>query len=149
MTKKALFFVGILSLAITGFVLAEMSPVNKNSKNVAIKGYDPVAYFKQEKAVPGKKEFEHEWNGAKWRFSSAENRDLFAKDPTKYAPQYGGFCAYGVSEGHLAEVDPRVWKVVDGKLYLNYNAEVGHLWRQDIPGRIAKANQAWPQLIKK
>ena len=86
--------------------------------------------------------------GAKWQFSSAANRDLFAADPGKYAPQYGGYCAFGVSEGHKAKVDPSVWKIVDGKLYLNYDAGVGNEWRKDIPGRIAKADKNWPKVMK-
>ena len=122
--------------------------INKNSAGVVLKGYDVVAYFTEGKAVLGKKEFQQEWMGAKWQFASAANRDLFAANPAKYAAQYGGYCAYGVSEGHKAPIDPTVWKIVDGKLYLNYNAEVGKEWRKDIPGRIAKADKNWPKVSK-
>ena len=124
------------------------SSINKGSDGVALKGYDVVAYFTESKPVMGTKEFQHEWNGAKWQFASAANRDLFAADPGKYAPQYGGYCAFGVSEGHKAKVDPSVWKIVDGKLYLNYDAGVGNEWRKDIPGRIAKADKNWPKVMK-
>jgi YHS domain-containing protein len=123
-------------------------PVNKDSAGVALKGYDAVAYFNESTAIAGKKEFQHEWMGAKWQFSSAANRDLFAANPSKYAPQYGGYCAFGVSEGHKAPVDPAVWKIVDGKLYLNYNAEVGKIWGQNIPDRIARANKNWLNITK-
>ncbi|PYV90274.1 MAG: hypothetical protein DMG05_10945 [Acidobacteria bacterium] len=123
-------------------------PINKNSAGVALQGYDVVAYFTEGRAVVGKKELQHDWMGAKWQFSSAANRDLFAADPGKYAPQYGGYCAYGVSEGHKAPVDPRVWKIVNGRLYLNYNAEVGGEWRKDIPGHIARADRNWPKVSK-
>jgi hypothetical protein len=124
------------------------SSINKGSNGVALKGYDVVAYFTEGKPVLGNSEFHHEWNSAKWLFASAANRDLFAADPSKYAPQYGGYCAFGVSEGHKAKVDPTVWKIVDGKLYLNYDAGVGNEWRKDIPGRIAKADKNWPKVMK-
>ena len=127
---------------------AASSSINKSSDGVALEGYDAVAYFTQGKPVLGTKDFQHEWQGAKWLFSSAANRDLFAADPGKYAPQYGGYCAFGVSEGHKAKVDPVVWKIVDGKLYLNYDAGVGSEWRKDIPGRIAKADKNWPKVMK-
>ena len=124
-------------------------PVNKDLDGAAVKGFDVVAYFVENKPVKGNKEFQYEWMGAKWQFSSAANRELFTANPSKYAPQYGGYCAFAVSEGHKAPVDPNVWKIVDGKLYLNYDASVGKVWRQDIPGRIAKADKNWPDLVKK
>ena len=128
---------------------ASTSPVNKDSAGVAVKGYDVVAYFKENKPVKGNKEFQYEWMGAGWQFSSAANRDLFAANPGKYAPQYGGYCAFGVSEGHKAPVDPNVWKVVDGKLYLNYDESLVKEWRKDIPGRIAKADKNWMKVRNK
>jgi YHS domain len=124
------------------------SSINKGPDGVALKGYDVVAYFTESKPVMGTKEFQHEWNGAKWQFASAANRDLFAADPGRYAPQYGGYCAFGVSEGHKAKVDPNIWKIVNGKLYLNYDAGVGNQWQKDIPGRIAKADKNWPKVMK-
>ena len=127
---------------------AASSSINKGSDGVALKGYDAVAYFTEGRPVMGTKEFQHEWQGARWQFSSGVNRDLFAADPGKYAPQYGGYCAFGVSEGHKAKVDPSVWKIVDGKLYLNYDAGVGNEWRKDIPGRITKADKNWPKLMQ-
>jgi hypothetical protein len=84
--------------------------------------------------------------GANWRFASAENRDRFAADPERYAPQYGGYCAYAVSEGTTADIDPEAWKVVDGKLYLNLSKDVQKLWEQDIPGYIEKADANWPEI---
>jgi YHS domain-containing protein len=123
--------------------------VNKTSGGIALKAYDAVAYFQEGKARKGSGEFEHEWMGARWQFTSETNRDLFAENPERFAPQYGGYCAYGVSRGYFADIDPHVFKVVDGKLYLNYNAEVGRTWAKDIPGFIAKAESNWPQLHKK
>lgn len=111
---------------------------------VAIAGADPVAYFTDGAYVPGSDEFTHEWSGAIWRFASAENRDAFASNPASYAPQYGGFCAWAVSQGYTAPIDPEAWKVVDGKLYLNYDKNVQARWERDISGNIAKADANWP-----
>ena len=114
--------------------------------SVAIAGADPVAYFTDSAYVPGTSEFSHEWSGATWHFASAENRDAFAANPEQYAPQYGGFCAWAVSQGYSAAVDPEAWKIVDGKLYLNYDQNVQARWAQDIPGNIAKADTNWPEV---
>lgn len=114
---------------------------------VAIRGADPVAYFTESDYVPGSAEYTHEWGGATWQFASAENRDLFASNPEQYAPEYGGFCAWAVSQGYTASIDPTAWKVVDGKLYLNYDAKVQNRWAKDIPGNIAKADENWPNVL--
>ncbi len=111
---------------------------------VAIRGADPVAYFTQATYVPGSPEFTHSWGGATWHFANAENRDRFASNPTQYAPQYGGFCAWAVSQGYTAPVDPNAWKIVDGKLYLNYNQGIQRRWERDIPGNITKGDANWP-----
>ena len=107
----------------------------------------PVAYFVEGKPVEGSKKHEHEWNGAKWRFASAANRALFAKSPESYAPQYGGYCAFGVSRGYAVRIEPDAWKIVDGKLYLNYNKKVQAEWSKDIPAMIRKANEHWPKIL--
>ncbi|MCE3248337.1 MAG: hypothetical protein K0R41_2162 [Geminicoccaceae bacterium] len=113
---------------------------------VAIEGTDPVAYFDEGEPVAGSSDFEHEWMGATWRFASAENRDRFAADPETYAPQYGGYCAWAVSQGYTAKIDPAAWRIVDGKLYLNYSKDVQTQWAGDIPGNIAKGDANWPQI---
>lgn len=115
---------------------------------IAINGYDAVAYFTESKPVEGKNDFSFDWNEAKWLFSSQANLDVFKANPTKYAPQYGGFCAYGVSENHKSPTDPNAWTIVDDKLYLNYSKKVKELWSKDIPTRIQKANELWPSLNK-
>lgn len=115
--------------------------------DVAIRGTDPVAYFTQNKAVIGSKEFSYDWKGATWHFSSAEYRDLFAANPEQYAPQYGGYCAWAVSEGYTAPIDPEAWSIVDGKLYLNYDKKIQQRWNEDVPGNIAKADQNWPGVL--
>ncbi|MDB9528770.1 YHS domain-containing (seleno)protein [Oscillatoria sp. CS-180] len=116
--------------------------------DIAIAGADPVAYFTESAYVPGSDQFTHEWSGAVWQFASAENRDAFAGDPLKYAPQYGGYCAWAVSQGYTAPVDPEAWKVVDGKLYLNFNQNIQARWARDIPGNIAKADANWPAVVE-
>jgi YHS domain-containing protein len=118
-------------------------------KGVAVGGYDPVAYFTEKKPVPGKAEFTHEHEGAVWRFSSAANRDAFKAAPAKYAPQYGGYCAWAVSQGYTAKGDPTVWSVTDGKLFLNYNAGVQKGWERDVPNLIKKADANWPVVLDK
>jgi hypothetical protein len=136
----------VLALGLAATVHA-VAPVNKTLLgSLAVDGYDPVAYFTEGKPVEGKKEFTTEWNGAKWRFASAANRDLFVAEPAKYAPQYGGYCAWAVANNYTADADPEAWAVVDGKLYLNYDEKVQEKWRQDVPGNIAKADQNWPKL---
>ena len=117
--------------------------------NVAIKGYDTVSYFKEGKAVKGDKAFAFQWHGANWYFSNKENRDLFAATPGKYAPQYGGYCAWAMSTGRKAHTDPEVWKIVDGKLYLNCSRDAFIKWEADIPGNIIKADANWRKLADK
>lgn len=114
---------------------------------IAIDGTDPVAYFKEQKPVAGNPEFNYEWMGATWHFSSAENRDLFTQNPEQYAPQYGGYCAKAVSEGSIAPTSPDAWTIYEGKLYLNYDKNVQAQWQKDIPGNIAKADKNWPGVL--
>jgi len=142
-----------LALALAGALVAAapalaLSPVNKSLfGGVAIGGTDPVAYFTEGRPVAGSARFEHEWRGATWRFASAEHRDLFARDPERYAPQYGGYCAWAVSRGYTADIDPEAWRIVEGRLYLNYDREVQARWAEDAPGNIRKANENWPRLL--
>jgi YHS domain-containing protein len=124
-------------------------PVNKSLLGgVAARGYDVVAYFEDGEPVPGSSEHAHEWRGATWQFASAGHRDLFAADPERYAPQYGGYCAYAVAKGTTADIDPRAWKIVDGRLYLNKSPKVQALWEKDVPGHIAAADANWPAAAK-
>ncbi|MGB5769057.1 MAG: YHS domain-containing (seleno)protein [Crocosphaera sp.] len=119
----------------------------ESASGLAIRGTDPVAYFKEGKAVQGSSKFEYKWKEATWRFSTAENQKQFAENPEIYAPQYGGYCAKALSEGNLASIDPEAWKIVNGKLYLNYSPKVQQEWIQDIPGNIAKADANWPDIL--
>lgn len=117
--------------------------------DLAVSGYDPVAYFAEGAAVKGSKEFSYNYEGASWRFSSAENLAKFKADPAAYAPQYGGYCAWAVSQGYTAPGNPQNWAVRDGKLYLNYNDKVQSDWLKDPDGFIAKADQNWPAVLSK
>ncbi|GAW33688.1 hypothetical protein RA2_00731 [Roseovarius sp. A-2] len=118
-------------------------------EGVAIRGTDPVAYFTDGRAVPGTQAHSFEWNGATWQFANAENRAAFAEDPARFAPQYGGFCAWAVAEkGKLYSTQPGNWKIVDGKLYLNYNDDIQSLWQEDIPGFIARGDERWPEILR-
>jgi YHS domain-containing protein len=113
------------------------------------KGYDVVAYFADKKATKGSDKFVSEFGGVKWQFASQAHLDEFKKDPTKYAPQYGGFCAWGASVGKLFDVDPENgWTVADGKLYLNFNADINKTFAGDVKGFVAKANGNWANLNK-
>lgn len=125
---------------------SKVDPINKNIWGVAIRGYDAVAYFTEGKPVKGRSEFQYEWLSAKWYFASAANREAFARNSLKYAPQFGGYCAWAVSQNYTAGIDPDAWKIVDGKLYLNYNKSVQKTWEQDVPGNIRKGNENWPKL---
>ena len=127
--------------------IEDVPPAIFTEDSVAIRGADPVAYFTQSRYVPGSADYPYEWGDATWQFASAENRDLFAENPEQYAPQYGGFCAWAVAEGYTAAVDPNAWEIVDGKLYLNYDARIQRRWQQDIPGNIARANGNWPEVV--
>lgn len=115
--------------------------------NVGASGYDVVAYFTESRSVEGSSAHTAEYDGATWQFASAANRDAFAADPARYAPQYGGYCAWAVAQGSTASSDPEAWRIVDGKLYLNYNKDIQARWEQDIPGFIASANANWPTVL--
>lgn len=132
-------FVRSKSLIVAGFVTTSVFVVSAGSPKppvnsvdgVALKGYDAVAYFTEAKPVRGQAQFRLVWNGAVWRFASAEHRDFFMAMPEKYAPRFGGYCAWAVSHGYTADGDPEAWKIVDGKLYINYSRRVQKRWEED------------------
>lgn len=149
----AMAWLGLLAALFMALTLAGAQAAGKpavfSADGAAIRGTDAVAYFKEGQPVKGKAEFSHSWNGATWLFSSAANRDAFAADPEKYAPQYGGYCAYAVSYGSTAPIDPAAWSIVDGKLYLNFSKGIQEKWSQDVPSYIAKADKNWPGVLGK
>lgn len=116
---------------------------------VAIRGYDPVAYFTEAKPLPGVDQYTTEWQGATWKFASQKHLDLFKANPEKYAPQYGGYCAYGVAKGDLVKIEPENWTIIDDKLYLNFNDGVQKKWEKDTAGYISSANQKFKNLLAK
>lgn len=127
--------------------LAATPPVYANRQGVAVDGSDVVAYFTQGTPVAGSRDITHAWNGVTWRFSTEDNRAAFAADPEAYAPQYGGYCAWAVSQGYTASTIPEAWKIVDGKLYLNFSRRVQRRWERDIPGNIAAGDANWPAVL--
>ena len=135
--------VGLGLLAALASAAAAAEPVQ--GPELAIKGYDTVAYFKLGKAVKGSESFSSPWHGMTWHFSSSEHRDLFAANPEQYAPQYDGYCAWAMTESRLAITDPEVWKIVDGKLYLNCSQAAYEKWSRDIPGHIRAADAIWKE----
>ena len=159
MNRRHLLTLATLALALVGATTsadAAEPPINtlKNSffsgrTDTAINGYDIVAYFTVGKPVKGQDSLVHEWMGAKWKFSSQDNLDLFKGNPEKYAPQYGGYCAYGVTQGSLVKVEPEQFTIRDGKLYLNYDADVQAKWLKDPAGYIKDADGKFTGLLKK
>ncbi len=115
----------------------------------AIEGYDPVAYFTQNKPVKGSTAYTAMYKGSTFRFASAANRDAFVAESDKYAPQYGSFCAYAVAGGYKAKIEPDAFTIVNGKLYLNYDQSIQRRWRRDIPGYIREGDRNWPEVAKK
>jgi YHS domain-containing protein len=138
---------GFLAAMALPAAAAEAPVFTGSVSGVAINGYDPVAYFTDAEPVAGDEAITTEWNGAVWRFASEDNKAAFVANPEKYAPQYGGYCAWAVSKGYTAKTDPRAWSVVDGKLYLNYSPGVQTQWKQDVPGNIAKGDANWPKVL--
>ncbi|KAA3629851.1 MAG: YHS domain-containing protein [Proteobacteria bacterium] len=150
MLTRAVFGIsGLLLVLLSGGTAAAAEEPVFSTRAGAIRGYDPVAYFAQGKPVKGDPRFSLEYQGATWRFASAENRDRFAAEPGRYAPQYGGYCAWAVSQGYTASVVPDAWRIVNNKLYLNYSTGVQRRWSQDVPGNIAKADANWPAVLSK
>ena len=143
----ALGFVCVLLM--TEAVAAGGFAIDLDDKGVALKGHDPVAYFADGGPTKGNSRYSASAGGAVYYFASAEHRDRFIVDPAKYTAAYGGFCALGVTRSKKVTGDPVVWKVVDGKLYINSSPESLVIWSEDITGNIKTADQAWPAIKDK
>ena len=133
-------------ILLTIFSAVQMNAQQKQvftKNNIAVNGYDVVAYFTDSNAIKGTEEHTVSWKDAKWLFASAEHASLFKANPEKYVPQYGGYCAFGCSRGYKAKTDPDAWTIVNGKLYLNYNAAVKNTWSRDMENYIKKSDAAW------
>lgn len=150
MTSRRLFLT-LAAAAPFGAMLARpalaATPPAFATEGVAIHGYDPVAYFTDGKPVEGDPAIASVWEGAEIRFASAEHKAMFDADPEAYAPKYGGYCAYAVSKGATATTVPEAWTIHEGRLYLNFSTGVRQLWREDIPGNVALAEENWPGVL--
>ena len=143
--KQVILFIGGI-IATAGSLFAQQPEIFKTDGN-AIRGYDAVAFFTVGKPVKGESQFTYHWKETDWRFANKKNLELFKANPENFAPQYGGYCAYGTAGGHKAPTDPVTWTIIDGKLYFNYSSDVKKMWIKDTPGYIKKADENWP-LIK-
>ena len=146
----ATLIAGLMALAAvngaTAFDAKSTAPINIDKSGVALRGYDPVTYFTAGKPTAGNASFQSKWDGATYNFATAESKAEFDKDPAKYAPQYGGFCAWAAANGYKADADPKAWHVVGGKLYVNYNAAVAKDWSKNTTKFIADADKNWPKV---
>jgi len=140
--------VGPMALT-TPVAYADKDPIYTGRfSNLAVQGHDPVAYFQDGMPVKGSKDFQTEYQGATFRFANAENLAAFEAEPEAYAPQYGGYCAWAVSQGYTAKGDADHWAIVDGKLYLNYNRSIQEKWNADRSGFITSADTNWPTVLQ-
>jgi YHS domain-containing protein len=149
--KRLLQIVALLLVLATS-VHAQSSNLNIDSDNLALEGYDPVAYFKEKKAVEGKPAITADHQGVTYRFATTANKNLFVSSPSSYIPQYGGWCAYAMgAKGEKVGVDPETFKIVDGKLYLFYNKFFNNTldsWNKNEVGLKASADKNWNKLMK-
>ena len=145
-TRRSSFLPVLVLVVSASGLYAKSDAVNHDRKGVAIRGYDPVAYFTDSKPVKGDPQFSYSWQGATWVFASAQHRDMFAQHPDQYQPQYGGYCAYGVGQGHTVDIDPEAWRIIEGKLYLNYDKSVQQMFLKEPQERIKLADKNWPGL---
>ena len=139
----------VAHLAAVGVLVASSQAIAGDffeKDGVAIRGYDPVAYFTDRRPVKGSAAYSATHAGSVFHFASQANRDAFAANPARYAPQYNGFCAFGVAGGYKAAIDPAAFTVVNDKLYLNYNKDIQQKWSADIPGFVAKGDRNWPKV---
>lgn len=135
------------SIALGALPALAAEPEFFQTDGIAINGSDAVAYFAEEGPVAGSSEFTFDYMGATWLFASAQNRDAFAATPAKYAPQFGGYCAYAVSRGYTATTDPNAWTIYEGKLYLNYSRPVRAIWATAKASNVAAAEANWPGVL--
>lgn len=154
MTRSINIIIVVLLLS-SAFALAQATTqptkryVNTSWRGIALEGYDPVAYFTDSKPVEGSKKIQSTYKGATYYFASDEHKKMFDENPTKYEPQFGGFCAYAVSQNRTADIGPEYWSIIDGKLYLQHNQKAVNLWNQDVTGHLKDADHNWPGIADK
>ena len=146
--KQAAKLLCLLAVIMPVQAYAESEIYTSFFSNDAVSGYDSVAFFSESKPVKGNSRYMMSYKGAKWYFSSQENLDKFKADPVKYAPQYGGYCAWAVAQNDTQKGDPNHWSIHDGKLYLNYDAEIKDRWLADRDAFISKADKYWPEILE-
>jgi len=146
-TQRTIFGLILLAALAHGLARAGSPMVNADDQGHAIRGYDAVAYFTDGAPREGSPQYTYDWMGATWLFATAEHRDAFAADPERYAPQFGGYCAYAVAMGHPAQADPKIWAIVEDKLYLNLAPGVQEKWQADRSALIASARNNWPDVL--
>src|SRR5271154_3275241 len=139
----------VLGLALPGFAQTDKTPVNLDKQGLALQGYDPVAFFTNQKPVKGTADLQSAYHGGTYWFASPEHKALFDANPQKYEPAFGGYCAYGVSKGHLAPVDINAFQIVDGRLLMQYSNGARNGFNEDQKGNLTKADATWPKLVEK
>jgi YHS domain-containing protein len=139
----------LVGIALTGATAYAKDLVNVDPAGLALQGYDPVAFFSDGKAVSGKADLTALYQGATYRFATEQHQATFNQDPARYAPAFGGFCAYAVSQGHTAPVEIDTWQILDGRLLLNYNLKVKGMFDADRQANVKKADSNWPNLVEK
>lgn len=147
-TIKMLFLLLLMLSSIPAFAQTK-TLLNLDKNGIAIRGYDPVAFFTQNQPVKGRPEFESKYNGARYLFASAEDKAMFDANPAKYEPQFGGFCAYGASQGHTAPIKIEAWQIVNGRLLMQYDLGVKKDFNKDQQGNLQKADRNWPGVVAK
>ncbi|MEX0284597.1 MAG: YHS domain-containing (seleno)protein [Paracoccaceae bacterium] len=145
----ALILVACFAISFSADSVRAESAMVFTRDGAALSGHDPVAYFTVGHPVPGKQEYKLVWKRAEWWFATRENRDLFEANPRAYAPQYGGYCAYGVAKGQLTTTKPNVWMIHENRLYLVHSAPVMAIWSNDVQGHVGRADANWPDLLRK
>ena len=149
MRRGAAIVAGLVGMVPAVGAWAAEPPIYEPSGAPAVGGYEPVAYFAEGRPVEGRPDLTYDWRGVTWRFASPADLERFKADPARYAPQFGGYCAWAVSQGYTASADPQAWRIVEDKLYLNYSLDVQKTWEQDVTGNIAKGEANWPQVLDK
>ena len=147
MLTRRMTLIGLSSLALAGNARAATPPVFATG-GVAMRGYDPVAYFTDGGPAKGRAEHMTDWNGATWHFASADHKATFEANPAAYAPQYGGYCAWAVSRNYTASTVPEAWHIHEGRLFLNYSLSVRRRWQRDVPGNVARGDANWPRVLQ-
>src|ERR1051325_2946286 len=146
---KKLAIISALLVVLVTAAAAQKRLINTDKNGLALQGYDPVAYFSENRPVRGNAQFQSSYNGGTYYFASATNKATFDSNPKKYEPQFGGFCAYAVSQGHTAKIEPDAFQVLNDRLLLQYDKGVREKFNKDSQGNLKKADQNWPGLVQK